>query len=419
MTWTGPHTALERFLRYARIATESDASSETYPSTERQFDLLRLLRDELTALGATEVTLDGHGYVMATLPATVAHAVPTICFCAHVDTSQDVSGIGVEPQVHEYTGGTITVDAASELTIDPAAHPYLREHVGHRVVTASGDTLLGADDKAGVAAIMDAAAYLLAHPEFPRGRIRVLFTPDEEVGRGVDFLDVEALGADFGYTLDGGEAGSLEGASFSADGATVHVTGVSTHPGYAKGKMVSAIRAAGFLLEQLPHDRLTPETTSGAEGFIHCVSVAGTVESARLQFILRDFVTARLDGHAAVLEAACAKTRQRFPGATVRVERKTQYRNMAEVLELHPEVMAHAREAIRRIGLAPKESMIRGGTDGSRLSFMGLPCPNLFTGMQLIHSRREWVGERDLDLAAALVVELALVWSEATHPTAG
>ncbi len=417
MTWTGPHTTLERFVRYARIATESLAGSPTYPSTERQFDLLRLLQAELQALGASDISLDAQGYVMATLPSTVAWPVPTICFCSHVDTSQDVSGIDVKPRIHDYKGGKIDIDPAGTLNIDPQYQPYLAEHIGRRVVTASGDTLLGADDKAGVAAIMEAAAYLLAHPELPHGPIRILFTPDEEIGRGVDFLDMAKLGADFGYTLDGGEAGSLEGASFSADGVTVQISGISTHPGIAKGKLVSAVRAGAFLLEQLPHDRLTPETTSGVEGFIHCVESAGTVETTTLRFLLRDFQTALLESHFAVLEEACAKTRTRFPGITISVERKTQYRNMAEILADHPQVMAHARTAIRRLGLEPIESSIRGGTDGSRLSFMGLPCPNLFTGMQMIHSRREWVGERDLDLAASMVVELASVWAQSTAPT--
>ncbi len=410
MTWHDDHTALERFLRYVRVFTESDPASGSQPSTARQFDLLRILRDELREMGAAEVTLDEHGYLMATIPATVDHPLPTLCFCSHVDTSPDVTGEGVVPQVHDYTGGAIRI--SDELSLDEAELPYLREHRGHRVVTASGDTLLGADDKAGVASIMDAAQYLLRHPEVPHGKIRVLFTPDEEIGSGVDQLDVAALGADFGYTLDGGAAGSLEGESFSADGVTITVEGISAHPGYAKGKMVNATRAAAYLLEQLPHDRLTPETTSGREGFVHCVGLEGKAELARLTFIVRDHATPKLDEHVAVLEAACAKTRARYPRATVTLVRKHQYRNMGEVLAEHPQVMANAREAIRRVGLPVIEEPIRGGTDGSRLSFMGLPCPNLFTGMQMIHSRREWVGERDMNLAAACIVELVQVWAE-------
>lgn len=410
MTWQASHSALERFLRYVRIDTESDANSATQPSTAKQFDLLKLLRDELAEMGAAEVSLDQHGYVMATIPATVPYLVTTICFCSHVDTTADVTGANVVPQMHEYDGGSIKI--AEGLELNEADQPYLREHIGHKIVTASGDTLLGADDKAGVAAIMDAAHFLLQHPEVPHGRIRILFNPDEEIGRGVDKLDMAALGADFGYTLDGGPAGSLEGESFSADGVVVRIEGISAHPGYAKDKMVSAVRAAAYLLEQLPHDRLTPETTSGRQGFIHCTSSEAVAESATLKFIIRDFDTALLDAHVAVLEGACAKTRERFPKSTVALTRSEQYRNMGEILVKHPEVLANACEAIRRVGLEVTEVPIRGGTDGSRLSFMGLPCPNLFTGMQMIHSRKEWVGERDLNLAAATIVELAQVWAE-------
>ena len=413
MIWTGPHSALERFTRYVQIDTQSDPEGAGTPTTAKQFDLAKLLADELRAMGAADVECDRYAYVYATIPATVDDAsVPTLCFCAHVDTAPDVSGAGVVPQLHrDYDGGTLTIDAAAGLTLSPTEAPYLQKLVGETIVTASGRTLLGADDKAGVAAIMDAAAYLLAHPEVPHGRIRLLFTPDEEVGAGTAEVDLEKLGANFGYTLDGGEAGSLEGETFSADGAVVTITGVSAHPGYAKGKLVSAARAAGHLIAALPLDRQAPEATEGREGFVHLTEVRGQVEAATLHFILRDFDTARLDEHYAVLEAACAKTRDAFPGARIDIERVEQYRNLGEVLADHPEVMANAREAIRRVGLEVHESAIRGGTDGSRLSFMGLPCANLFTGMQMIHSRREFVSERDLDLAAATIVELAAVWA--------
>ena len=412
MAWRDPHTTLDRFLRYVRVDTESDAASETRPSTAKQFDLLRLLAAELNDAGAADVYLDDAGYLVATIPGTVAHAAPVICFCAHVDTSPDVSGAGVVPQVHEYTGGEIVIGADPGLSIDDARQPYLREHIGHRVVTASGDTLLGADDKAGVAAIMDAGLYLLRHRDLPHATLKLLFTTDEEIGAGVEGLDMRRIGADYGYTLDGGEAGTLEGETFSADAAVVVITGVAAHPGYAKDKMVSAVRAAAYLVTQLPTDAQSPEGTSGREGFLHCVGSTAVAERAELTFLLRDFETARLDDHYALLTAACAKTRERFPGATIAVERQEQYRNMGEVLARHPEVMDKARAAIRRIGLEPRESAIRGGTDGSRLSFMGLPCANLFTGMQMIHSRREWVGERDMDLAAELVVALAQLWGE-------
>ncbi len=416
MPWsTPPHTALERFLRYVQIATESDPDSTSQPSTSIQFDLARLLEQELHEAGASEVEVDGFGYVYATLPATVEHAVPTVCFCSHLDTSPDVSGHGVKPRVHAYRGGPIVIDERTGLSIDDVNQPYLAEMHGHSVVTASGDTLLGADDKAGVAAIMDAAHYLLAHPEVPRGKVRLLFTPDEELGRGVDKVDMGKLAADFGYTLDGGEAGSLEGETFSADGVRVSIEGVSAHPGYAKGELVNALRVASYLIEALPLNERSPESTSAREGFVHPVEMRGAAESASVKLIIRDFERAGLEEQFAVLEAAVAKTRAAFPEATLGVERTEQYRNMGEVLREHPRVMEYARTAIRRVGLELRESAIRGGTDGSRLSFMGLPCPNLFTGMQMIHSRREWVSERDLNLAAETVVELVQVWAE--NPT--
>ena len=413
MTWTGPHTALERFVRYVQIDTESDPASPETPTTRTQFDLSRLLAEELRAMGAAEVECDEYAYVYATIPATTDAAdVPTVCFCAHVDTAPDVSGRGVRPRVHrDYAGGPIVIDEETGLQIDERHQPYLAQLRGHAVVTASGDTLLGADDKAGVAAIMDAAQYLLAHPQVPHGRIRLLFTPDEEVGRGTARVDLAKLDAEVGYTLDGGEAGSLEGETFSADGVVVAIAGVSAHPGYAKGKMTNAARVAGHLIAALPRDAHAPEATEGRAGFVHLTDVSGGVESARLAFLLRDFATAGLEAQYAVLEEACAKTRERFPDCRIELERTEQYRNLGEVLAHHPEVMANAREAIRRVGLEVRESAIRGGTDGSRLSFMGLPCANLFTGMQLIHSRREYVGERDLDLAAATIVELVQVWA--------
>ena len=415
MPWDSPHTALERFLRYVQIDTESDPAlaGERTPTTYKQLDLARVLRDELIRMGAADVHLDAHGYVYATVPATVDRDVPTVCFCAHMDTSPDVTGAGVRPQVHRnYRGGPIVIDERAGLSIDDVNQPYLAQMHGHTVVTASGDTLLGADDKAGVAAIMDAAEYLLAHRDVPTGRLRLLFTPDEEVGAGVERVDLERLGADYAYTLDGGEAGTIEGETFSADAATVTVTGVSAHPGYAKGKLVSALRAAAYLVTQLPADRHSPESTEGREGFVHLVTMDGSAEAATLRFIVRDFETARLDEQFGVLEAAVAKTREAFPRAELAIDRHEQYRNLGEILRDHPAVMANAREAVRRVGLEVREGAIRGGTDGSRLSFMGLPTANVFAGMQMIHSRREWVSERDLNLAAETVVELARVWAE-------
>ena len=417
MTWTGPHTALERFLRYVQIDTESDPQGTTTPTTEKQFDLARLLADELRAMGADDVDLDEHCYVYATLPSTVDHDVPTVCLCSHIDTTPDVTGAGVRPRVHEnYRGGPIVIDEATGLNINETDQPYLAEMHGHTVVTASGDTLLGADDKAGVAAIMDAAQYLLAHPEIPRGRMRVLFTPDEEVGAGVDKLDLAKLDADVGYTLDGAEAGTYEGETFSADGGTITITGVPAHPGYAKGKMVNALRAAGYLLMALPQEASRPEVTEGREGFAHVYLAEGSADEVQLTYIIRDFAPEGLETQFAVIEEACAKTRDAFPRARIDVERREQYRNLGYKLTDRPEILANAREAIERVGLEPREGSIRGGTDGSRLSYMGLPCPNLFTGMQMIHSRREWVSERDLNLSAAMLVELAQVWAERSRP---
>ncbi len=413
MIYKGSHTAIERFLKYVQIDTESDPNGTETPTTQKQFDLAKVLAEELKAMGAKDVEVDEHCYVMATIPSTVHHEVPTICFCSHMDTTPDVTGKNVKPQVHKnYQGGSIIIEPSSGLNINEVDQPYLAQHHGHTIVTASGDTLLGADDKAGVAAIMDAANYLLQHPEIPHGKIRVLFTPDEEVGRGVDKLDMKKLDADFGYTLDGGEAGYVEGETFSADACKVTVTGISAHPGYAKGKLVNALRVASHLVNLLPQDRNCPEATEGREGFVHLVTMEGSAEEATLVFILRDFETAKLDEQYDVLLSACAKTREAFPKATIATDRSEQYRNLGEILKLHPEVMANAKEAIRRVGLPVIESEIRGGTDGSRLSFMGLPCPNLFTGMQMIHSRKEWISERDLNLAAKTIVELAGVWGE-------
>jgi len=413
MLYKGSHTALERFLRYVQIDTESDPNVMKTPSTAKQFNLAKLLTEELVEMGASDVELDEHCYVMATIPSTVSHDVPTVCFCSHIDTTPDVTGKNVKPRVHSnYQGGPIIIEPKSGLNINEVDQPYLSEHHGHAIVTASGDTLLGADDKAGVAAIMDAANYLLHHPEIPHGKIRVLFTPDEEVGRGVDKLDMQKLNADFGYTLDGGEAGYVEGETFSADGCKVTVTGISAHPGYAKGKLVNALRVASHLVALLPFDKNCPEATEGREGFVHLVTMEGSAEEVTLNFILRDFETDKLNAQHQVLLNACAKTQEAFPKAVLKSQRTEQYRNLGEVLKRHPEVMANAEEAVRRIGIPVKTSQIRGGTDGSRLSFMGLPCPNLFTGMQMIHSRKEWISERDLNLAAKAIVELAAVWAE-------
>lgn len=407
---------LGRLLRYVRIDTQSSADSPTYPSTPGQLDLLRLLRDELAALGCSDVAMDGFGYVTATLPPTLppgAPATPVVAFFAHVDTSADAPGKDVQPIVwRDYSGGLLTLPGDPQQQLDPAEIPQLTAHAGHDIVTSNGRTLLGADDKAGVAAVMAAVAYLLAHPEIPHGTIKVAFNPDEEVGRGVDHFDVQAFGADYAYTLDAGEAGEVENETFSADGALVRFFGRSAHPGYAKGKLVNAIKVACDFVASLPRDTLSPETTAGRDGFVHPVTLTGAAEEASVKFIVRDFVTAELAGKEALLRSLAEAAVARHPGARYELTITAQYRNMHDVLMRHPNAMARADEAVRRIGLTPIHRPIRGGTDGSRLCAMGLPTPNLFAGWQMIHSRREWVCVEDMGKAAQVIIELAQLWAE-------
>jgi tripeptide aminopeptidase len=406
------YTVTERFKRYVQIDTQSDPLSTSFPSTEKQKDLGRLLVEELQAIGLSDAMMDEHGYVFATIPSNTDKKVPVICFCSHMDTSSDCSGTNVKPIVHEnYNGGDITLPEDGTV-IKAAEHPYLVSKKGDDIITASGSTLLGADDKAGVAEIMDAAVFLMQHPEIKHGAIRILFTPDEEVGRGVEKLDMQRLGAQFGYTLDGGERGSLEEESFSADAAKITIHGISVHPGTAKDKLVSAIKIAGEIIDALPKDRLSPETTEDRQGFIHPVRIQGVVEHAEIDFILRDFVTAKLDEHAAFLRNIMQQVLSRYPQARAELTVKQQYRNMKEVLDLHPQVTANAEEAIRRAGVEPLRLIIRGGTDGSRLSFMGLPCPNIFTGEMALHSKYEYVSIQDMQKAVQTIVHLAQVWEE-------
>lgn len=408
-----PSTVLERFLRYVRIDTQSDPDSAASPSTEKQKNLSRLLVEELQALGVTDAHLDAHGYVYATLPATTPARVPTICFCAHVDTSPDCPGAHVRPIVHEnYQGQDIALPDDPTQVICLAEHPALARQIGNDLITASGTTLLGADNKAGVAAIMDAAAYLMQHPEVPHGRIRLLFTPDEEVGRGTEHVDLGLLGADFAYTIDGEDAGTLENETFSADAATVTFTGVSQHPGFAKGCLVSALKLAAELVASLPQDRLSPETTEGREGFLHPTDLQGSVETATVKFIIRDFTEEGLLEKEQFLQQAAQAVAARHPPARVQLQVQEQYRNMKAVLEAHPQVTELAMEAIRRSGLQPELRSIRGGTDGSRLSMMGLPCPNIFAGEHAFHSRQEWVSRQDMEKAAEVVVRLSALWAE-------
>lgn len=407
------HTVLERFLRYVQIDTQSDPESPTQPSTEKQKDLSRVLVEELLAMGIADAHLDPHGYVYATIPANTGKNVPVICYCSHVDTSPDSSGAGVKPILHaNYGGGEIVLPDDPSVVIKPEEHPDLLEQIGNDLITASGTTLLGADNKAGVAAIMDAAQFLVTHPDIPHGTIKILFTPDEEIGRGVNKVDLEKLGAHFGYTIDGEKRGSLEDETFSADAATITIHGVSAHPGFAQGKMENAIKIAAAVVDRLPKDRLSPESTSGREGFIHPTSISGGLEKAVVQFIVRDFTDEGLIEHEHLLKRILDEVLNDYPNSRAEFKVTEQYRNMKKVLDQHPQVAEFAAEAIRRAGMEPIRSSIRGGTDGSRLSYMGLPCPNIFAGEHAFHSRQEWVSVQDMELAAQTLVHLAMVWEE-------
>ncbi|RTL78305.1 MAG: peptidase T [Bradyrhizobiaceae bacterium] len=407
------HTVLDRFLRYVRIDTQSDPESPTTPSTEKQKDLGRLLAQELRDLGLADAHLDEHGYVYATLPANTDKKVPVVCFCSHMDTSPDCSGKDVKPQiVKNYQGSDIVLPADSSQIIRFAEHPALAAQIGHDIVTTDGTTLLGADNKSGVAEIMDAVQVLLANPQIKHGTVKILFTPDEEIGRGVDKVDLKKLGADVAYTIDGESAGSIEDESFSADAATIRIQGVSAHPGMAKGKMEHAIKIAARIVEKLPQDTLTPETTEGREGFLHPVGITGALEETTLHYIVRDFTVAGLKEKEALLERTVAEVMKDFPRSTYRIDIREQYRNMKEIVDQQPEIVDYAMEAIRRAGLKPERGSIRGGTDGSRLSFMGLPCPNIFAGEHAFHSRLEWVSVQDMEAAVRTIVHLAAIWEE-------
>ncbi len=407
------HTVADRFMRYVQIDTQSDPASSTQPSTEKQKDLSRILVTELQEMGIKDAELDEYGYVYATIPATSNKNVPVICYCSHVDTAPDCSGKGVKPMLHmQYDGNDIVLPDDPTVVVSTKDHPYLKQRIGDDIITASGTTLLGADDKAGVAIIMDLANFLIQHPEIQHGAIRILFTPDEEIGRGVNKVDMEKLGAKFGYTLDGGERGVLEGENFSADAVTVTFNGISAHPGYAKGKMVSAIKAAAAFLDKLPRHEWGPETTEDKQGFVHPVHVEGVLEKATVQFIIRDFDTAMLATHVQRLREMVDQTVKEFSGLTTEFVVKEQYRNMKEVLESVPQVMDYAAEAYKRAGMSAERVSIRGGTDGSRLSFMGMPCPNIFTGEMGIHSKQEYVSVQDMEKAVETLVHLSQVWEE-------
>jgi tripeptide aminopeptidase len=407
------HTAAERFMRYVQIDTQSDPESKTYPSTEKQKDLGKVLVEELKAMGIKDAELDQYGYVYATLESNTSKKVPVICFCSHMDTSPDCSGKNVKPQRHQnYEGEDIVLPADNTQVIRVSEHPELLNQVGNDIITADGTTLLGADNKAGLAEIMDAIQYLVDHPEVKHGKIRILFTPDEEIGRGVDKLDMKKLGADFGYTMDGETLGHLEDETFSADGVTLEIHGASTHPGFAKGKMQSAIKIASQIIAALPRDQASPETTEGREGFFHPVSMNGTIEKMVLKFIIRDFSVTGLKSLEEQLHAIVVKVMRHYDKASFNWKVTEQYRNMKEVLDKHPEVVKYAVEAIGRTGVKAHCSSIRGGTDGSRLSFMGLPCPNIFAGEHAFHSKQEWVSVQDMEKAAETIVHLCMIWEE-------
>lgn len=406
-------TLAKRFMRYVQIDTQSDPESDNHPTTEKQKDLSRMLETELKALGI-EAHMDDYGYVYAQIPGNSPKSgIPAICFCSHVDTAPDCSGTDVKPILHRhYNGQEIILPDDNTQVLKTADAPYLAGCIGHDIITASGKTLLGADDKSGVAAIMQAAEYLVNHPEIKHGEIRIVFTPDEEVGQGTAKISMEKVGAQFGYTLDGGEAGSLEDETFSADGASIVVHGVIAHPGYAKGKLINAIKIAGEILEALPKSGWSPETTEGREGFVHPVSVNGIAEKASIGFIVRDFTNSGLASHHTRLRKLAEEVVAKYPGVSMEYNVQEQYRNMKEVLDKHPQVAAYAAEAIRRSGLEVKQESIRGGTDGSRLSYMGLPCPNIFTGMQNIHSKLEWVSVQDMAKATETIIHLCSIWEE-------
>jgi tripeptide aminopeptidase len=403
----------QRFFNYVQIDTQSDASSPTYPSTEKQKNLGKVLVQELLELGITDAHLDDFGYVYATIEANTPKKVPVICFCSHMDTSPDCSGENVKPIVHKnYQGQDLVLPDDNSVVLKMSEHKDLKAQIGNDIITASGTTLLGADNKAGVAEIMEAAAFFMQNPNVKHGTIKILFTPDEEIGRGVDKVDLKKLAADVAYTIDGETLGSIEDETFSADGVTLIINGISAHPGFAKGKMESAIKILAGILSALPKDKLTPESTSGKEGFIHPVGINGNAEQATAHFIIRDFEDEKLLAHENVLEEVVKEVLRAYPKSTYQFKVTQQYRNMKKVLDENPKIMQYGLQAIERAGLTPIKRSIRGGTDGSRLSFMGLPCPNIFAGEHAFHGKQEWVSVQDMEKAVQTIVNIACIWEE-------
>lgn len=403
-----------RFTKYVQIDTQSDPLSETIPSTAKQKDLGKVLAEELLAMGISDAHLDEYGYVYGTIPSNSDKKdIPVICFCSHMDTSPDCSGKNVKPIIHHnYQGQDLVLPDDLTIVLKMVEHPDLKDQIGNDIITASGTTLLGADNKAGVAEIMEAVLFLTENPQIKHGTIKILFTPDEEIGRGVDKADLKKLGADFGYTIDGETLGSIEDETFSADGAVLTINGVSTHPGFAKGKMESAIKILADVIGALPADCLSPESTELKEGFIHPVSIGGSVEQAEARFIIRAFDDEQLQSYGELLDATVQNIIGDFPNSTYELKITAQYRNMKQVLDQYPQVIANGIEAIRRAGVVPKQQSIRGGTDGSRLSFMGLPCPNIFAGEHAFHGKQEWASVQDMEKAVETIINIAMIWEE-------
>lgn len=407
------YTVTERFLKYVKIDTQSDPNSPTCPSTEKQKNLARILVQELIEMGIENAEMDENGYVYASIPANTNKQVPKICFCSHMDTSPDCTGENVNPIIHKnYDGKDIVLPKDQHQVIKFSEHPALQEQIGNDIITADGSTLLGADNKAGVAEIMDAAYQLMKNPEIKHGEIKILFTPDEEIGRGVDKVNLKKLNADFAYTMDGETRGHIEDETFSADGLTLNIQGVASHPGFAKDKMENAIKIASDIIAALPKNSMSPETTENREGFVHPVSLSAQMESAKISFIIRDFETEKLKSHAQLILKIADEVLFKYPGSSYTYEVQTQYRNMKEVISQYPHMIDYAVEAIERAGMKAQSGGIRGGTDGSRLSFMGLPCPNIFAGEHAFHSKLEWVSVQDMQLAVDTILNLVQIWEE-------
>jgi len=403
----------ERFLRYVQIDTQSDPNASCFPSTEKQKNLGLLLVEELKELGIENAHMDNFGYVYACLPSNQNRNIPGIFFCSHMDTSPDCSGKDVKPIIHtNYQGQDIVLPDDPNIKIKLTEHPDLADQIGNDIITASGKTLLGADNKAGVAEIMDAVAFWQQHPEVPHGDITIVFTPDEEVGRGTEHIDLSKIKATFGYTLDGEKRGDLENETFSADGAVLKIHGVSQHPGFAKNRMESAIKIASEIVTRLPKNHLSPESTEALEGFIHPVEIFGTVEEATIEFILRDFDKNQLVKQGEIIKQITKEVLQNYPKSSFTYEQKEQYRNMNEILKDRPAITHLALDAMKLAGLNPELKSIRGGTDGSRLTFMGLPCPNIFAGEHAFHSKQEWVSVQDMQKATEVVLQIAYILVE-------